>query len=67
MIVKSSRLRLKEFMKNGGTVIRCITECFLSIVYSRKVYTVLVWYFHELKRETLPDWSKRPLEIPPRQ
>ena len=32
----------KEFRKNGGTVIRGSTECFFSIVDSRRVYAFCV-------------------------
>ena len=37
-----SWLSFKEFRKNGGTVIRGSTECFFSIVDSRRVYAFCV-------------------------
>ena len=42
MMVKSSRLRLKEFMKNGGTAIRFITVIFFNFFKSNGVFFSIV-------------------------
>ena len=49
--MKSIRLSFKEFRKNGGTVIRGSTECFFSIVDSRRVDAFCVENSQELMKK----------------
>ena len=49
--MKSIGLSFKEFRKNGGTVIRGSTECFFSIVDSRRVDAFCVENSQELMKK----------------
>ena len=50
--MKSSRLRFKEFRKDGGNAIKGSTKFFFSIAYSRRVYAFCV--------EDSPEHMKKP-------